>query len=356
MILRVDNVFFVTPDVAKLSNYYGNLLNVPARRAQVEGPGLMWAEIPIGGMECSFRKAEATTQVHPRAASDFLECKPGGGVTISFEVRNTDETIDALTKRGCKFFGKPLLCTGGKEVISIFQDHTGRAVQLYEARVGTGNETVMMQVRGGVSLQRPSTPQGALLKTGFPQSEADASFGLSPSDPTSRWGYITAREIRAGSNLRDGRNLAYSAAFYDDDLKAAKAFYHGVLGLPVAYESSERLRVDADGTILEFRQLHAEDPYVRDSNLFRKGHGGIPMFEVRNIAAAEQRMSDLGIKPLDPQRLEADERGRRLAYTDYEGNIFEFWERPDIVPLNTAQVLSMNLATMETWQFQSMQA
>ncbi len=41
-----------------------------------------------------------------------------------------------------------------------------------------------------------------------------------------------------GSNLRDGRNLAYSAAFYDPDLAATKRFYGDTLGLPVCYTSA----------------------------------------------------------------------------------------------------------------------
>src|SRR5471032_2888354 len=350
MLLRVDNIFLVTRDVAKLSDFYSGLLNVPARRAQAEAPGLMWAEIPVGGMEFSFLKAEATTQIHPRAAGDFHETKSGGGVTISFEVKNTDETIRSLSARGCRFFGQPLLCTGGMEVISIFQDHSGRAVQLYEARVGEGNTAVALARMSMMSNKHPAHKGDTLLKTGYEPSGADTSFGLSPSDPASVWGHVTRGEVLAGSNMRDGRNLAYSAAFYEDDLAAARAFYHGTLGLPITYESAERLRVDSDGTILEFRQLHADDQYVKANGLSAKGRGGIPLIEVRSLTAAQQRMSDRGFKLLEQPRLEADEHGRRAAYVDYEGNVFEFWQRPDIGPLKTAQIESRDIATMETWE------
>lgn len=352
MPIRIDNVFYVTPSVERLSDYYSELLNVPARRAQVEAPGLMWAEVPVGGMELSFRKAEATTQVHPRDSDQFLEAKPGSGVTVSFEVKDTDAAIKHLSLRGCRVKGEPLICTGGMEVISIFEDPSGRAVQLYEPRFRSGMMAVA-NARASAAAMRLNGPQPSMLKIGFPEQAAIVSaLGTASDDPAHQWGYVTTKEVLVGSNLRDGRNLAYSAAFYEPDLAVAKRFYGDALGLKLVYESSERLRFDVDGTVLEFRQARSDDRYADANGLLDRGRGGVAMFEVRALSAATSRMSQLNMQRIEITHPEADENGKRAAYLDIEGNVFEFWQRPDIEPLRTAMLQSDRVAAMETWDFQ----
>lgn len=354
MPIRIDNIFYVTPSVERLSDYYSELLNVLARRAQVEAPGLMWAEVPVGGMELSFRKAEATTQVHPRDRDEFLEAKPGSGVTVSFEVKDTDAAIKHLGARGCRFKGEPLICTGGMEVISIFEDPSGRAVQLYEPRFKSGKMAVMAAARAAeTAVHRDGPQQSHMLKTGFPEQAAIVSaLGTATDDPAHRWGYVTTKEVLVGSNLRDGRNLAYSAAFYEKDLATARRFYGEALGLRLVYESPERLRFDVDGTVLEFRRARSDDRYAGENGLLTPGRGGVAMFEVRAIEAATARMAQLGMKRLEIAHPERDEVGKRAAYRDIDGNVFEFWQRPDIEPLRTATLQSERVAAMETWDFQ----
>lgn len=353
MPIRIDNIFYVTPSVERLSEHYSELLNVPARRAQVEAPGLMWAEVPVGGMELSFRKAEATTQVHPRESDEFLEAKPGSGVTVSFEVKDTDATIEHLSARGCRFKGEPLVCTGGMEVISIFEDPSGRAVQLYEPRFKSGQMAVRAAARSAETATRFNAPsQPNMLKTSFPDQAAIVdALGTASDDSAHRWGYVTTKEVLIGSNLRDGRNLAYSAAFYEPDLAVAKRFYSGALGLKLVYESPERLRFDVDGTVLEFRRGLPDDRYAVAHGLLSPGRGGVAMFEVRSLDTAIARMARLGVKRIEITRPETDEVGRRAAYIDLEGNAFEFWQRPDLEPLRTAKLQAERVAAMETWDY-----
>lgn len=353
MPIRIDNIFYVTPSVERLSDYYSELLNVSARRAQVEAPGLMWAEVPVGGMELSFRKAEATTQVHPRASDEFLEAKPGSGVTVSFEVNDTDAAIEHLSARGCRFRGEPLICTGGMEVISIFEDPSGRAVQLYEPRFKSGKMAVVAAARGAMRFTGPQSSN--MLKTAFPEQAAIVgALGTASDDPAHRWGYVTTKEVLVGSNLRDGRNLAYSVAFYETDLAVAKRFYGDALGLKLVHESPERLRFDVDGTVFEFRRARSDDRYAGAHGLLRRGRGGVAMFEVRALGAATSRMAQLGMQRIEISHPEAEEVGKRAAYIDLEGNVFEFWQRPDIEPLRTAMLQSDRVAGMETWDFQQL--
>ncbi len=356
MPIRVDNIFYVTPDVERLSDHYSELLNVPARRAQVESPGLMWAEVPVGGMELSFRKSEATTKIHPRGENEFLEARPGAGVTVSFEVRDTEATIRRLAAKGCRFKGEPLVCTGGMEVISIFEDPTGRAVQLYEPRFKSGKMAVLAAARNAEmagSFMQPEKAAGMLKTASGNQAAIVGALGTTNDDPAHRWGYVTTKEVMVGSNLRDGRNLAYSAAFYEPDLDVTKSFYGETLGLPLVYASAQRLRFDVDGTTLEFRLASPDDGYARANGLLVAGRGGIAMFEVRQLASAVQRMQSLKMRRLEISRPEPDEVGKRAAFVDVEGNVFEFWERPDVAPLQTALLQSERLASLETWEFHS---
>lgn len=353
MPIRIDNIFYVTSDVDRLSSYYGALVNVPPRRAQVEAPGLMWAEVSLGGMEMSFRKASATTQVHPRGEDEFLEISPGAGVTISFEVEDTDTAIERLSARGCKFYGKPLICTGGAEVISIFEDPSGRPVQLYEPRFGSYKHAAIAASRQTMTRTTQAKAHSTNYSSAMSQERITAALGLSQADPASRWGYITTREVYVGSNLRDGRNLSYSVAFYDADLDKTKSFYRDALGLQLVYETADRLRFDVDGTIVEFRAIRTDDPYLKASGKMDARSGGIAMIEVRSLTLAEERMEQLKIEKLAFSHQETDEVDRRAAYRDIDNNVFEFWERPNSAPLITAQLGGRNSAELEHWEFHS---
>ena len=103
MISRIDNIFFNTSRVDYLAASYSRALKIPVRREQVLTPGLMWAEINVGGMELSFRKAGGTPIEHPYLMDQFVEMAPGNGATISFEISDSDEVRALLESRGVRF-------------------------------------------------------------------------------------------------------------------------------------------------------------------------------------------------------------------------------------------------------------
>jgi hypothetical protein len=290
MLLRIDNVFINTPDVNRLAEHYSALTGMPIRRRQQEGPGVMWAEILVGGMEFSFRKANATQQIHEHLRSDFLETPPGGGVTVSFEVAKMEEVRDRLKSRGVKFRGDIIRCSNGQELISIFEDNRGRAVQLYEPRFASKSDAVIVASRNVTSAMSTNT-------------------------------------VQVGSNLRQISNLAFSVLFYDDDLPSTQRFYGEVLELPVKSRAEDRVLFELDGTVLEFRKGPRTFQGLSAKNLL-PGNGGIAVFEVRKLADAPKVFKAVGTLHTEQFQLSGAETGPRLAGADIEGNVFEFWERP----------------------------
>ncbi|RVE87074.1 VOC family protein [Sinorhizobium meliloti] len=291
MILRIDNIFFNTPDVDALADYYSSATGLPARRKQVEAPGLMWAEISIGGMELSFRKAQATPLVHTRAKDTFVETPPGSGATISFEVNDTDAERNRLGNIGAKLHGDPLDCSGGQEIISIFSDPSGRPVQLYEPRFNSTSDLVTAA---------RSSPTMALL---------------------------TSRPIQFGSNLRGTADMAYSVSIIDDDLQVMESFYSDLLEEKPVFKDTGRVTFDVDGSVLEIRssqtyaELHGMDEAVP--------LGVIPLLETRSAArtmAAFNRGSMTNMIVANARPYQAT--GSRAAIRDPDGNHVEFWERP----------------------------
>jgi len=299
LVKRVDNFFYNTPDVAGLANYYSEVLGMKIRREQVLTPGLMWMEINVGGMELSFRKAEGTPQEHPDIKDDFLELGPGQGATISFEVSNTDETRRALQDRGVKFRGDTIHCTGGKELISIFEDPFGRPVQLYEPRFASPDEASTLAARAG--------------KT---KEIADAF-----------------------SNLRDLRDTAMSISFAADDLDVAKQFYGDVLGLPLQGQDEEHLSFILDGTTIEFRRTNSPAVKALGIPQLSSNEGGSIAIEVRTMEAARAALAARNVevrsfadftssdKLMTASRHGILGNGRLSALRDTDGNSFELWER-----------------------------
>ncbi len=302
VVKRVDNFFYNTKDVASLAGYYSETLGIKIRRNQSEGPGLMWMEISVGGMELSFRRAGATPNVHPHLRNDFLEQAPGGGATISFEVDDTDRVRRELQKRGVKFRGAVIKCSGGKELISIFEDPFGRPVQLYESRFSSPTEAIVVGLRAGV----------------------------------------TASMEFVASNRRDVRDMAMSVSFFVPDLEVAKQFYGGVLELPLAGEDQHRLSFKLEGTTIEFRK--GGSPVVASLGLPKvaPAHGGTLAVEVRDMNVAKALLGTRGVtvKPLYDREtistaaLVASKVNHGIlgngivnTFRDPDGNSVELWQR-----------------------------
>jgi predicted enzyme related to lactoylglutathione lyase len=283
-LMRIDNIFFNTGDVSKLATYYSQVLQVPIRRQQILSGLLMWAEINYGGMELSFRLAEGTTKIHDDLKSDFLELKPGDGATVSFEVANMQEAMKTLRGRGVKFHGGIINCTDGQELISIFEDHRKRPVQLYQPNFSSD-----AQVFGA---NRPSTLKDRET--------------------------MAKNRIQVGSNIRDVRDLALDIVFYDDDLPGVHRFYGETLQLPVHQSSKTKVKFILDSSILEFRKPTAADPPLKNPN--RPLTGGIVAFEVSDVEFACEVMALAGVKPINPPK-----QGK-AALQDAEGNFLELWQ------------------------------
>ena len=280
-LMRIDNIFFNTTDVSKLATYYSQLLQVPIRRQQVLSGMLMWAEINYGGMELSFRLAEGTTKIHDDLKPDFLELRPGDGATVSFEVSDMQEARKILAARGVKFHGDIIHCTEGQELISIFEDHRKRTVQLYQPNFKTDAEVI--------GAARPVS-------------------GLDHSS----W---SKDRLQVGSNIRDVRNLGLDVVFYDDNLPAVRRFYGETLQLPIYDSHRANVKFLLDSSILEFRQLspHEVDPSHTPS-------GGIVAFEVSDVAFACDVIALSGVKPIS-----APKQGK-ATIRDTEGNLVELWQ------------------------------
>jgi predicted enzyme related to lactoylglutathione lyase len=284
-LMRIDNIFFNTGDVSKLAAYYSQLLQVPIRREQVLSGMLMWAEINYGGMELSFRLAEGTTKIHEDHKPDFLETRPGDGATVSFEVANMEEARTTLSARGVKFHGDTIRCTDGQELISIFEDHRKRPVQLYQPNFKTDTELK-------AAIREPS---GALDRE-----------------------TMTKNRLQVGSNVRDIRNLALDVVFYDDDLSAVRRFYGEVLQLPVHESRQSNVKFILDSSILEFRKSTTADSAQKDSA--RPPAGGIVAFEVSDVGYACDIIGLAGAKPIAPPK------HGKATLKDAEGNLLELWQ------------------------------
>lgn len=304
MLKRVDNFFYNTRDVARLANFYSAVLGIPIRREQVESPGLMWAELSVGGMELSFRLAGGTPKAHPEL-KDFLEVAPGKGATVSFEVDNTEKVRAELQSRGVRFRDNGddcIYCSLRQELISVFEDPFGRPVQLYEARFATVDEARVLAKR------------------------ASATLAASGAD--------------AFSNLRDVRDLAMSTSFYVDDLKAARQFYGDVLELPIQGEDENRISFLIDGSVIEFRKRGSR--LVRELRLpqLSSKDGAVVAFEVRSVESSLRTLQARGVKaqPVAATQLRnGDGRsevgfgiaasGPLAVFRDQDRNLVELWER-----------------------------
>jgi catechol 2,3-dioxygenase-like lactoylglutathione lyase family enzyme len=290
MLLRIDNIFLTTTNVEDIAKHYSNLTGMPIRRRQVEQPGLMWAELLAGGMEFSFRLADATPSIHEHLVGNFLEQPPGGGATISFEVADTKDVRKQLESRGVKFHGETISCSDGQELISIFEDHAGRPVQLYEPRFGSTEAASVSAVR----------------------QASTVSFAY------------TQNKIQVGSNLRNIANLGLSIAFEEQDLEAAKDFYGRVLELPLEEESESGVAFRLDHALIEFRK----SPAAELNSAAAKG--GIVVFEVRTLAPAMAMLKSMTSSVSSPLDVGAAVPGARMRGRDLDGNQFEFWERPNV--------------------------
>lgn len=286
VILRIDNVFFNTPDVLGLSAHYSAMLGLPTRRVQEESPGAMWAEISVGGMELSFRRFAATSLIHPHLRGNFLETPPGEGATISFEVADTEAARRHVEKAGGKLVGDPIVCNGGQEIISVFSDPSGRAVQLYEPRFAS---TAALSV---------AARHGALAVSSLSESK-----------------------ILPGSNLRGIGGLAYSVAVIAEDLASHVSFYSDLLERKEISTSSNIAVFDLDGSLIEIRSPEHQAALFGGGSVRRRGV--TPIIEVHSVDLALHRARHAMGARLNP----TPSTDRAFA-VDQEGNPVEFWKRP----------------------------
>lgn len=288
MLLRIDNVFFNTTDVDGLAHHYSRLTGLPVRRSQVEAPGLMWAEIGIGGMELSFRLAGATPMIHPHLEGEFAENPPGRGATVSFEVADTAAERERLVGIGAKPHGQPINCSGGQEIISVFSDASGRLIQLYEPRYAS--------VAGG----------GA------------STMGRSAGSPA-----LSASPVQVGSNVRDIGGLAFSISCVDDDVSHSSAFYSELFESKPIQADGGIVRFDLDGATVELRSREFESELYGDDN--NETLGFIPMLEVASLDRALARLSLAGLPsaPLPARR----SKENRARLRDIDDNVVELWQR-----------------------------
>jgi predicted enzyme related to lactoylglutathione lyase len=286
-LIRIDNVFFNTTDVAKLAKYYSQVLGVPIRREQTLSGSLMWAEIGYGGMELSFRLAQGTPKIHEDLRNDFLELGPGEGATVSFEVENMEKARDELSSKGVKFRGPIIHCTEGQELISIFEDHSGRPVQLYQPNFAPGAPELLQAMRSG---------SGALVP-----------------------GEMVDKRIQVGSNLRDVRNLALDVAFNDHDINGVKQFYGDLLQLPVQHTDKNNVILGLEASVIEFRKPINTGLQLAQVSGMPKG--GLVAFEVHDLPAAHETLRFSGVTPSGPSK------NRRSPFRDPEGNALELWQR-----------------------------
>ena len=296
MLLRIDNIFFNTPDVKNLATFYSRLLSLPIRRQQYEGSGVNWMEINVGGMELSFRRFEGTEEVHPELKNEFLEITPGNGGTISFEVKDIEKEINELKSKGVNFVTDIIKCTDGLELISIFKDPFGKPVQLYESKF---DSVESVEAAGG--------RQGSA--------------------------FANNAETFITSNVRNVQGLALSVAMQVPDLKKAHDFYVSVLGLNPILIREDILILEIDGSRIEIRGT--------EKSAHLHGNGVSIAVEVLDLQRALKNISTTNIKPAafspsyelieDIQLLIQSESNaaevNRGALRDIEGNMIEIWQK-----------------------------
>jgi catechol 2,3-dioxygenase-like lactoylglutathione lyase family enzyme len=265
----------------------------------------------MGGMEFSLRLFDATTQVHPQNEQMFFELPPGRGATISFEIDDTDRARDLLSRRGVRFRGEPLECTGGKEILSVFEDPYGRPVQLYEARF-TADDLSIANLSGTFALDDGVIEEPVLA------ARMQRPVGVEVDN-----------NVLISSNLRDVRGFAFSVAFYVEDLEPARQFYGRILEIPLLNEDPAGLVFQLDGAVLEFRRFRRGSRPVSAGGYTPDG-GGVVVFEVPELDRPRQRVAARGARAMGgPFRVgTAGARGPRSTFHDLDGNAFELWQRP----------------------------
>lgn len=296
MLLRIDNVFYNTPDVKNLATFYSRLLSLPIRRLQHEGSGINWMEINVGGMELSFRRFEGTKEVHPELEQGFLEIAPGSGATISFEVKDIEKEIEQLKSKGVQFVTDIIRCTDGLELISIFKDPFGKPVQLYEAKFDSVELTESEGARSGSS-------------------------------------FANNTETFITSNIRNLQGLALSVSMHVPDLNVAYNFYVDILGIQLRERKQDCLTLEIDGSQIEIRSGEASERI--------HGDGANIAIEVLSLKQTLQKLSISSFTPsaFSPSyelfnnfELLSDFNGNGTRFNrgllrDMEGNRVEFWEK-----------------------------
>jgi catechol 2,3-dioxygenase-like lactoylglutathione lyase family enzyme len=230
-------------------------------------------------MELGFRRHGGLTRAHPSIGPYLLEVPPGSGGTLMFEVKDMTATRAALQAAGGQLRGDVLHCSGGLELISIFEDPFGRPLQLYQPNFPTADIAVAMAAR--------------------------VSSTVALSDAT----------VQVGSNLRDVRGLGFGIAFEVENVELADRFYGDVLNLRRTATKGDEVSFELDGTPIRFR---------------RAGSG------VRSIGGA------IGFEVTDPERSSrhpilrqmigamtydtlSQLKGEAGQVRDPDGNLFEFW-------------------------------
>jgi catechol-2,3-dioxygenase len=106
------------------------------------------------------------------------------------------------------------------------------------------------------------------------------------------------------------------------DLDAAERFYAGVLGLPVARRSENRIWVTAG----QQTRIGLWEPQVG----IAAGRGGVHVHYAMHIdeTAYDAAVSRLREHGYDPHEEDFGESGRAVYVTDPDGNVVELWTWP----------------------------
>jgi predicted enzyme related to lactoylglutathione lyase len=281
VISSIDNVFFNTKDVRSLTSFYSSVLGLPVSRLTEIPCGsgrddkfVIWGEIPVGGVQLSFRKAGGTESVHPEF-SNFQESCPGSGATIAFGVQDMGYVREKLLHRGMRFHGDVFSCTDGRELISVFEDPWGRLLQLYEPRFNSDE-----------------------IEAYYPQAQQCAA----PAE--------------------SGTYTSMQLTLYQHDLSGVLSFYSEVLDIPVTSVADDRICFELGQTQIEFRTPLPSHRLPKGSPSCHVG-GTVPVFLAKDFRSAKQNLELIGTTFCLTPMTDNLNLGMSICFSDPDGNMAE---------------------------------
>jgi catechol 2,3-dioxygenase-like lactoylglutathione lyase family enzyme len=131
----------------------------------------------------------------------------------------------------------------------------------------------------------------------------------------------TGRKDASMSALFDGLT---AVTLFTEDLPATRAFYAGVLELPLLVEDADSAAYRLGGTVINLLRVEAADELVTPAAVAGPGHGARALFtvSVADVEATAAQLTGRGVALLNGP-VDRPWGPRTAAFADPAGNVWE---------------------------------